>query len=551
MTVNADSLSDRVEAPPRRERPASRALVLGPADARMVAFMRFALAGWGLAVILVEPTEPLRLESLTYAALSTYCIWAAILYLAVVRNRAPGVLRWSHWIDVVCATVLVTLSRGMNSIFFFLYVFAMLVASLSRGKREGLLVTGVSAALFLCVGAAQRHFGGEIEASRALTRAVFMIVLGALMAHWGERELELRRRLLLLRDLGRQWKPRLGVNRWVAISLDYLADFFNATRCVLALEREGKALVWCISHRTGHAREGAAPCEIDQASAQVLIEGPRDPAADADASGECLSPEAQKIAILLDTPRFASIPYGEADGTRGRLYVAFEKGGLSEGDLDFLSQATQYISRGVENARLEEQLEASAAQKERFHISLDIHDHHVQPYVGLKLALEALKRQAGPGNPLSAGIAEVVAMAEGAIKELRSFASSLREELPFSAEQLCATVHEHADRLERFYGVKTEVDLDPALRLAPHVAKELFCIVTEGLSNVLRHTRSKKAFVRLSQSGGMTRLAIGNETEETAQRFEPRSIAARAKSMGGTCDVETGNFTVVQVQVPA
>jgi signal transduction histidine kinase len=75
------------------------------------------------------------------------------------------------------------------------------------------------------------------------------------------------------------------------------------------------------------------------------------------------------------------------------------------------------------------------------------------------------------------------------------------------------------------------------MRVGAQVAAEAFRIISEGLSNVLRHTAARKAFVRVHARDGWLQLAIGNESGPSGgspRSFTPRSINERALSLGGT-----------------
>lgn len=519
----------------------------------MVAFMRCVLAVSALAIIYLDPTEPARFVELTYASLAVYCLWSFALFLGANAAWGAAPSRWSHWIDVGCATYLIALTEGTNSIFFFLFMFAILVASFSRGFREGVAVTVAATALFLLAGVLSAAGSSDVELNRALIRPVYMLALGGMMAFWGGREIALRRRLLLLRELSRPWRPEMGVERALGANLERLREFFGARQCLLVLERPPGT--WKAHVAMRDARRGAHfPSEIDEASAQMLLalpeaaltyeRGRREPAL---AGGE-------QLANILEAEHFASVPYSQRDGTRGRLYVMPEsRRAMPATELEFLVQVTEAIAQLAENVQFTEQLRTKAAEQERFRISLDIHDMTVQPYIGLKLALDALYREAAPANPLAHRVAELVEMANMTIRDLRGYAVGLRENVPFSEAGLAGAIQEQAMRMRRFYAVEVDVRIEPELRLAAHVAAEIFRIVSEGLSNVLRHTPARRAFVRLSRSARGVHLAIGNEIEASACDFVPRSISARVRSLGGAARVDhgPGPYTVVNVEIPA
>src|SRR5678809_1131489 len=69
---------------------------------------------------------------------------------------------------------------------------------------------------------------------------------------------------------------------------------------------------------------------------------------------------------------------------------------------------------------------ANIIADERQKISRDIHDSAVQPYIGLKLALEALARKVPPDHPLYKDIARLVDMTSMEIAGLRRYVKGLK-----------------------------------------------------------------------------------------------------------------------------
>src|SRR5262245_56253494 len=90
-------------------------------DTRIVASARLILALSGLLIIYVDPAEPDRFVAATYTLLIVYVVYSAALYLFALRQSPliEHIQRWSHWADVGWYTVLVALSSGTNSVFFF------------------------------------------------------------------------------------------------------------------------------------------------------------------------------------------------------------------------------------------------------------------------------------------------------------------------------------------------------------------------------------------------------------------------------------------------
>lgn len=559
-----------IEQPTIAQGEGSPPLRLDTVDARMVALMRCVLVISGLAIIWVDPTEPTRYVELTYLSLLVYSAWSIGLFVSAGRS-VDTLHRVAPWFDVLYAAYLVALTQGTNSIFFFIFLFAILVASFSRGYREGMLVTGASTLLFAVVGFWFAPPEPQFELNRYLIRTIYLFTLGWMIAFWGGREIALKRRLTILQEIGSQWNPRLGVDRTISVNLERIIDFFGAAECVLVLRRPTNPpsyFTYTASNRK--SPRSTAPSEISASAASVLLALPDSlaiayPAAGSrtgDALFRAPSPtvpdvnteDFARLGNLFDAERFATVPYRQRDGTIGRVFV-IPGNERTRIDVDFLSQLVSAISQAIENTQLTDELVLKAAEHERFRISLDIHDTTVQPYIGLKLGLDALHREAGESNPLSRRIGELLEMATMTIRDLRGYATALREKAPMSGNALLAAVREQADRFNRFYGVEVEVQSDPEIQIGAQVAAEAFRIISEGLSNVLRHTAARKAFVRLQSREGWLQLAIGNESSHTAgasRSFIPRSISERAMSLGGTSFVENSEdgHTIVHVSIP-
>jgi signal transduction histidine kinase len=261
-------------------------------------------------------------------------------------------------------------------------------------------------------------------------------------------------------------------------------------------------------------------------------------------------------ADLLDTKVLATVPYVQHDGTTGRIFLTGVPGGFTHADIDFLAQVSDAMSTVIENMCLVEELVSKAADHERQTISRDLHDTTIQPYIGLKLALDALYREAGEENPLNLRISALICMTEMTIRDLRDYASKLKDKIGMPGEFLVNAVRNQSERLQRFYGINVDVTSDISPALQGRLAAEAFQIISEGLSNILRHSSAKQAFVTILCENSHLLLKIGNDTvlgqgEDAAKEFMPRSISERAQILGGRTFVEQRpGQTVVHVTIP-
>lgn len=564
--------------PPRARMVRPPTPAIEPVGASMVNAMRVILAAAALMVMNVAPFASEQLTTLTYVSLIAYCAYSVLLYAIGSREQTLPSARINHWADVFFYAYLVALTGGASSVFFFFFFFPILVASFSGGYREGLFVTVASVALFVLVGFTVPSAGPQSQFGELAIRPVYLSTLGYMLAYWGGYEMMLKRRMTLLNEVNNLWNPRFGVDHTIGINLDRLLDYYRANSCVLLLKRPTTPATYLLYSASAH-RPGrlALPSMIPEITARKLLRLPEAYAAtyhdpnggswfrkgvrlagyDLESRNRSGAPleACREIATLLDTRTFVTAPYSERDGTVGRLFVASDDKPFEHSDIEFLAQFAATISPVIESMHLMDELVSRATEDERFKISRDIHDTTIQPYIGLKLGLDALYREAGEDGPHSHRIGELIEMANLTIRDLRAYAATLREGSPLPGDFLVSAVQRQADRLERFYGIEVEVKSSINGHLSSRLAAEGFQIVSEGLSNVLRHTQARRAFAHILCEEENLLLKLGNEEARPAAEvpdFMPRSIFERVESLGGETVVEKGvdGYTVVHINIP-
>jgi len=540
----------------------------GSGDASMIALVRCILAFSGLAIIYIDPAQTARF---TYISLILYCAWSAVLLYIASRQGAPALPpRYTHWGDVLFSSFLVTLTQGASSIFVLLFLFAILAASFSRGFREGLLVTGASTVLFGFVGA-WFALETELEWDQILVRPVYLLALGYMIAYWGGHEIHQRRRLDILQQINsNQWNPRFGYDHAIGTNLERMLDFFGAEACILMLKRPTNPVSYLYYHAAKNkSGQAALPSELPEETAKFLLKLPetfstlyrrsaewwdRNIAA-AFKKDTVILDQCRELADFLDTSSFITVPFAQRDGDTGRIFITAGDKTWSSSDVAFAEQLAALIVQVVDSMQLMDDLVSKAAEHERNRISLDIHDTTVQPYIGLKLGLEALYRQAtGTDNPLSKEIGELLEMTQSVIQDLRRYAINLREDTSLTGDTFVSAVKSQAEHFERFYGVAVEVKCDEDMRVNARLAGAALQILAEGMSNILRHTKAKKAYIQMHRDEQKLYLNIANEVAGTlpAAEFTPRSINARALLLGGSSFVERDvqGYTVIHVVIP-
>jgi signal transduction histidine kinase len=542
----------------------------------MIALIRLVLAASGLIIIFLVPTEPDRFVVQTYTSLVLYTLYSVGAYVAELRGRPlQFISQWGHWIDVGCYTILITLSHGTNSIFFFGYFLPILVASFRWGFASGLRVAVLSTALFVApgnfIGATD---GPDYDLQRSLIRPIYLLTFGYMIAYWGGYEIELKRRLELLRDVATMSNPRFGVDRTLGGMLHRLRSFFDADGCALIMN-EAEGAGWSLRRarrleadqpvRSEAIPEGVVNILLGLPAGSVVLHGRsrrgpwrRPPASVAfdvttGASVKLDGRTLETISDTLDARSFLSVPLRFRDRVAGRLYLTGRDSlRFSESDARFLLHVMEQALPVVDNLRLVSQLASAAAEEERRKIARDIHDSVIQPYIGLQIGLAGVRQKlAASGSELSGDVERLIDMTSLGIEDLRRQVLALR----VSGEgdgRLVPALRRFAARFSEVTGIAVEVEADSNLRLEDRLAAEAFQMVAEGLSNIRRHTQAARARIGLALHDGCLRLRIENQTGEPCAEFRPRSIAERAAALGGGAHVRTneGGSTVITIEVP-
>jgi signal transduction histidine kinase len=537
-------------------------------EQRAVAALRLVLASAALAVVWIDPIQPARFASATYAVLTLYTAYSAALYASSLR-AGSSIRRgrhWLHWIDVGWYLVLTGLSGGASSLFFVLFFFPILVASFRTGFAAGMATTLGSALGVTTVGLLVAGPEPEFELNRLLLRPVSLGVIGFVIAWRGGFETLLQRRLALLKEIGRLSNPRFGTDRTIAESLDRLREFYDADDCLLLLADGDAADVRLRRSTRGDPararREDALPPELARrllslSAEHALVYSPpsrfapwRTPSHQYDvarAAPVAVDREAEaELAAWFAPSAFLTVPVVGRTRVIGRLYLACARR-LGPADVEFLLQVVDCLLPLIENIRLIDRLAASAAEDERQKIARDVHDSIIQPYIGLQIGLSALRQQAsgaddGAGRETEAvlaglrnGIVRLLTLTEGGIADLRGFVARLKSGGP-TGSGFAAIVQSYARRFSELTGIAVQVEVEGARELDRNdrLSAEVFHMIAEGLSNVRRHSEGKRALVRLAQTERELTLCVENEGDgRPPAPFVPRSIVERARSLQG------------------
>jgi signal transduction histidine kinase len=540
--------------------PAQRSAAPG-AEAWMVFGMRLLLAVSALLTLYVGPAGVLRDGSWAWLIFVVYALHSVTLLCVALRAGFwHGVV--VYWIDIAWYGLMVLSTGGANSPFFSFFFFAILAASFRSGFDDGARLTLGSAAAVI-VATLCAH--GLVSLQLLLLRATFLLGLGYMIAYWGGLAVDQRRRLALLRDVSRLSNPRFGVQHTLDSLMEKVLRFHGGSTCVLLMqEADGRWMLNTVHHPdTGRAtsrntmREDAVQPLLGLHDGIVLYQGvarafmpERAVHLPAGATSWCAIDPATcaGIADLLDTSSFISAALPLRKGS-GRIYLTAPHR-LRRADATFLSHIVQQAFPVIETIDLLDRLASEAAFRERQTIARDLHDSTIQPYIGLRHAVAAIRNQAGDDNAVSPELDRLTEMCSEVIADMREFASSFRHGRQQEPELLVA-LRRHLGKVRSFYSVDVTLDAAAAPAINDRMAAEVFQIVSEGISNICKHTDARSATVALSLDDGQLAIDIANPACSAVAAFLPVSIAERVAASGGHLAVVPSPYqTLLRIRVP-
>ncbi|HEX4946455.1 MAG TPA: histidine kinase [Blastocatellia bacterium] len=542
-------------------------------DDHLIVASRLILSLAALLIIWLDPAEPDKHVAATYLTLTLYVIYSAILYLLARGQvvKAKMLRPWLHWVDVGWYTLLISLSTGTNSLFFYGFYFAILVSSFRRGFISGFGTAIASAVIFTIVGVAIRYESGNFELNRFLIRPVALLVIGYMIAYWGGAEINLKKHLAFLREITRLSNPRLGSDHLLTTFLKQLRAFYQAEACLL-VKKFPASTTYQLRRVTAHDAPSECPAEpITTELGQQLLSLPsnavvvfqrqarrwwRRSAYDWAISGNLVRMEdevhCEKIATLLDTDFYLSVPFSYHYEMTGRLWLTAQRK-FDAAEAEFVRQVTEQIIPIIQHIRLIERLATGAAEEERQRLARDIHDSIIQPYIGLQLGLQALqKKVADEEAKPTIEIEQLLQLTQAGIQDLRQYIASLQNDDKHEQSVLTA-LRRYVTRFAEATGIEVQVQAGEGIAIANQWADEIIQMVSEGLSNIRRHTHAHSALIRLDCDRNHFVLKISNEQQEAPPLpFKPRSLTERAEALGGWVRVdlrEAGRTTVV-IEIP-
>ncbi|MCL5107681.1 MAG: histidine kinase [Chloroflexi bacterium] len=500
--------------------------------------------------------ERRRLLSLGVPQLASSCSWAAGFFLVsgiaggLVVPPAPyppaDLLNYSTFFAVTGVPVQVVRAGAALAIAYFL-VRVLRVFAVEHDRRlEAAVGQEIKAQQETL--AAQRSAREAIEASnRELEERVSRRT----------RELEDRNReLAALNAIAGAVSQSANLNELLRATLDKVLGLVHATTgAIYLLDAERQTL-------TLEVLSGNGPWLAESGAKVMLGQGCVGTAA---AEGRTVVLAADSGRTNADVPGqavcFPLFSKGKVQGVMA--LVAESSQGLSAQEMDILQAIASEVGVATENAKLLDQVQNLAVLEERDRIAREMHDGLAQVlgYLNLRLrAAEGMLAQ-GDGVATRAEIEQAASVTQEAYADVREAILGLRTAVT-PQQDLLATLSEYLRKYRQYSQVPTELsaDVEEKLDLPPAAEIQLIRIIQEALTNVRKHARAKRAWVRVTRVSDSVLVEIGddgrgfNTVAEDAREghFGLQTMRERAESIGGSLQIDSapGKGSRLLVTIP-
>lgn len=525
---------------------------------QLAASVRLVCALLCLAVVLRQSGA---LAPVMAVALPGYALWAAMRWWHA-RSAAslPTGSVVDSVVDVAWGLLMLRAVPSLGALPLALLVPPFATAALLHGTRRALLL-GMAASLAVLVegppwtwfAPALPPHAAERLGSADLAAAVALIALCSGLAMRPMEARRQRRARLLQRTA--DIDPRHGLETTAVQIARILRQSSGAPVVALSLPTMAGGHAWFSTDAEGDfAASASTQRQIEGLLAdlpgQALSNAPLHPLArlfGTSAAGMArpaqgpLHGRLADLGRLLQIEHLAVIPLLRDGHRRGHALLGWHTPAAGPAGAADLAETAPDLTRLLEAAELIDQLQDEAAGHERSRIGRDLHDSAIQPYLGLKFAVESVARQAAADNPLRPDLDALAEMVNAEILTLRELISTLRTGSAQGDNALVPAVRRLVQRFSRLFGIEVQLDCPATLHTSRALAAAVFQLVNEALNNVRKHTGARRTWIRIEHRDQTLHLYIRDNAGTLQGRrmpdFVPAALAERVGDLGGLLEV--------------
>jgi signal transduction histidine kinase len=536
---------------------------------RWIAWARLALSAIALSAVYFDVSSSSSAAP-SRGLLVAYLFYAATLVFATARLRfGPRLKYLVHGIDIAVSSALMYLTDGPTSPFYVFFVFISLAGALRWNWRGAIGSAALLAFVLVLLYLVDVNPTGPPESeaqdlSRAIVRGGFLMVSGALLAYVGGFQ---ERSRLRFAKLAAWPAPRSGDAGLLAQTLAHAASVMRAPRVLVIWEEPDEpsrnVILWS-ENKLQQSRErpelfGRLVGPAYGASAFIVeptaLGGPVPPAP------QVIDPDLRRTFTIESA---VTAPF-RRDNCSGRVFM-LDRRAWSDDDVPLIEIVASRIGVELQDHLLHKKLQATAAERERVKLGRDLHDGLLQGLAAATIHLKIASDQMPP--PAQQQLKAVRNLLSGEAHRIRAFIDETRT-LPTPGDgvvELAPELYKRIAGLREQWPCEIDVEIDPpAIVTSISVARDIRHILTEAVSNAVRHGRasrirvticrlSDRLTVRIQDNGnGFDNLAGSYSTTElAAKNLGPLSLRTRVDDLSGKLFLtSSGEGTDIRIEVPA
>lgn len=252
---------------------------------------------------------------------------------------------------------------------------------------------------------------------------------------------------------------------------------------------------------------------------------------------------------------FLGVPVAVGDNAFGNLYLSDREGGFSDQDVVVVEALSRIAGAAVKTARLQDRLRRVAVVEDRQRIARELHDSVIQEMFAVGLGLQGVA-QLVDSPQAEATLLDAVDRLDRSVETLRRYIFELKSE-PSSRPRLDDRLQATVARMGSAYPAKVRLSLDLDHAIDGDLEDDVVAIVTEALSNALRHASAGSVEVAVMVDDEVCAITlrddgIGFHSSAATRGMGLENMQSRVQKRGGEFRVtssETGTDVFVNFPV--
>jgi PAS domain S-box-containing protein len=233
---------------------------------------------------------------------------------------------------------------------------------------------------------------------------------------------------------------------------------------------------------------------------------------------------------------------------------------LTINNIALLTAVGEQIGGAIEGEFLRIQANEAAVIEERQRLARELHDSVTQDLYGLTLLTKGWQNEvefAGT-EEVQHWLQQTGEIVNNTLKEMRLLLYTLRPQIMLEREGLIGAVKKYLENLESKRKVKTSLIVDSYINLPSNIEFELFRIIQESLTNVVKHSRATELKVSMTNNRDYVDIQVVDNGVgfDAASANDGKGLGIflmrdRARDINSTFSIESkpGGGTKVNIRV--